>query len=222
MAGAAISEGKMSNSVAFSGYLQAVDPDEKNQAKQQAAKVPRRVTQYRNHKQRNQPNHDLNAVSVGVMESQECHEPVSHPSFQNPLVYVARTLDEADALCEAILDKNPRYVAIDTETSVSRQERRHAVSLIQIATFDICVLVQIYRMTEWVTERVESTERHPSGGSSRGHGATGKTVVHYVERPRKVSDSLRKLLENPDVIKVGCGMHADLASLRKLYGIYPK
>lgn len=48
------------------------------------------------------------------------------------------------------------YVGFDTETTIFRKEDPHKVSMIQIATHDFCLLIQIYRISKNSKERPQS------------------------------------------------------------------
>ena len=112
------------------------------------------------------------------------------PKRTNPDVYVATCIEETEFLCNLIMKENPKLLAFDTETTVSREERKEYVSLIQIGSHKMCILIQIYSMCRW--------------------GKDGN--------PERIPTALQEIFESKKVMKIGTGIHADIKSLL-LYGI---
>ncbi|CAJ0846836.1 12391_t:CDS:2 [Entrophospora sp. SA101] len=78
---------------------------------------------------------------------------------EQPAIYqLANTKAVED--CFKILDEHQPwhsgYVGFDTETTIFRKDDPHKVSMIQIATHDFCLLIQIYRISKNSKERPQS------------------------------------------------------------------
>ncbi|KAF8959779.1 hypothetical protein BGZ46_001689 [Entomortierella lignicola] len=114
-----------------------------------------------------------------------------------PPVFLCSTLDEAEQAMEIFseyyktVSDGPGPIGFDTETTTSFVPRKGSgVSMIQIATNDVCLIFQIFRITNNNT----SPELFP---------------------PR-----LKAFLEDPEQIKAGVGSSGDAAALLQTYGVH--
>ncbi|KAF9157982.1 hypothetical protein BGX21_003753 [Mortierella sp. AD011] len=113
-----------------------------------------------------------------------------------PPVFLCSTYEQAEAAMELFteyyktLKGTPGPVGFDTETTTSFVPRKgKGVSLVQIATQDVCLMFQVFRITKNNT----SPDLFP---------------------PR-----LKAFLEDPEQIKAGVASFGDASALKKSYGI---
>ncbi|KAF9353452.1 hypothetical protein BGX26_008793 [Mortierella sp. AD094] len=113
-----------------------------------------------------------------------------------PPVFLCSTYEQAEIAMELFteyyktLRGSPGPVGFDTETTTSFVPRRGSgVSLIQIATQDVCLMFQVFRITENNTF------------------------------PNLFPPRLKAFLEDPEQIKAGVASSGDAAALKQSYGI---
>ncbi|KAL7751319.1 hypothetical protein RI367_003179 [Sorochytrium milnesiophthora] len=112
------------------------------------------------------------------------------PVQSSPLVYVASTMEQAEAL--SMFFYSDRLLGLDRETAVNPRAKRkddsQLPSLIQLANQDVCVLYQVYRI-------------YRSGGSA-------------------FPPSLQTILNDFSVIKAGVGLTLDAHYITKYAGVH--
>jgi hypothetical protein len=73
------------------------------------------------------------------------------PRMKNPDIYVVATTKDSDRavdlLCASMHSNNLKMLSFDIECTAGRTSEPNLPSIIQLATFDICVLFQVYRCT---------------------------------------------------------------------------
>ncbi|KAF9315468.1 hypothetical protein BG003_002971 [Podila horticola] len=113
-----------------------------------------------------------------------------------PPVFIAGTYESAELAMQlfsdyyATVQRSPGPVGFDTETSSPFIPRKGTgVSLVQIATKDVCLIFQVYRITEQNT------------------------------KPERFPPRLKSFLEDKDQILAGVAASGDASELRTSYGI---
>lgn len=107
----------------------------------------------------------------------------------------------------------PKFLSFDTETTVTRKSHFGAPSVIQLATFDMCLIIQIYRMTLWAKSSGLLQNNTPSQQqSSPNHGDFGY-------KPTNFPPKLKSILEDPSILKIGINSHHDSNLLNQYYSL---
>lgn len=147
--------------------------------------------------------------------------------LSNPPVYVINDYAGAELACQLLLSQKPKLISFDTETSVTRFQFRFAPSTIQLATWDACYIIQIFRITfqkfVYEVQRDTSTTSASYLIEQDGEGNyfcnNSKYESYILQGLKMFPPTLRKILEAPEIIKVGINSINDSILLNQNYRI---
>lgn len=148
----------------------------------------------------------------------------------NPPVYVISDIVGTELACQWLLSERPKYISFDTETSVTRYHFRNAPSTIQLATWDACFIIQIFRICfqkytyvvpkDYLDKYVfESTDI--SFTCKEAKVQCKDAFLESLIRQGVVlfPPALRLVLEDPKIIKIGLNSVHDAQVLNQHYRI---